>query len=191
MIIAKGIGDCPDDHVQSFGLGSAVLVVLQVDVVDQLCKGGDRPVLDLKSFHKRFERAPVPVMTELRSENIKGNGARGQPLFGGEGEPCPRIDEFPDKPRRAESVNMDVLPRCPDLLPEVRSLMVSDCGGSFRLLLGFRQGGPCLFQQQSDLAPQRVVEEVYTLNFLEGGLQLIQILVQCPPMGRREDLRRN
>src|SRR6185312_8866852 len=117
VVVALPGANAGDDMRNADRLLAHELAILEIDVVNDLCDGRERGVVQPRAFQEHFEGALVAFMRDLALEHVEADLGRFRPvvLFRDELELGRRIDEAPDHPGTGDPVDMDVAPRDPNL----------------------------------------------------------------------------
>src|SRR5215831_3187068 len=97
-------------------------MILEIDIMNNLSNCANRRVLNLKCSCQCFKSTVFTMMAEFCSKHIKCNRILWQLIFRSKNKLRVRIDETQNKPGRAKTVNVDMLPRCPDFPLKILSI---------------------------------------------------------------------
>src|SRR5262249_48911725 len=107
FVVAMDHRDARDQRFDACDLGALEFVVLQIDVVDDLCDRPEGGILEAEAPEQHLERAPTPIVRELRLEHVEAQLAplRAVATRGDEFEPRFVIHEATDEPRARDPVD--------------------------------------------------------------------------------------
>src|SRR5882762_8370324 len=109
LVLGMRHGDAVDQVLESGIVGTVVLLVLEIDVVDDLRDRPQRGVGDLKARQQHLERAELSLVRELAVEHVETQLASLVAILARRHELELRlgIDEAPDEPRARHAIDVD------------------------------------------------------------------------------------
>jgi hypothetical protein len=172
LVVGAGGGDAGDQAAHARNLFAAVLVVLEIDVVDDLCDRAKRRIGQARMVDQDLEGAAVALVRELALEHVEAQLARSGriTLARHELETRAAVDEAPYQPGRGDAVDLHALARHPGAVRE------SCPGGYARLAVG--HGGILLFERGLE-ARDEALDRLASLGAEEiDGNDRIELLAQ-------------
>src|SRR5258706_2968942 len=108
-------GDAVDQVLEAGVVGAAVLLVLEIDVVDDLRDRTQGRVGELEALQEDLERADLALVGELAVEHVEAQLAGLVAILArrDELELRLRVDEAPDQPAARHAIDVDSAPAHP------------------------------------------------------------------------------